>query len=485
MSRTPGRRRTRTAALLALVDGGFTLLGAAAAGWLALLTVQRIASGGLRDWWLVAVLWLLLAYLLLPRLHGLLTRVYVPDYFIGRTRTYEGLLGDPVNAAVLGTTEDLHSAMTRGGWQLADELGFRSGLRTVTSTLARRTYATAPVSPLFLFGRSQDLTYQQEVQGSPARRHHVRFWRTPPGWRLPGGARVDWVAAGTYDRRVGLSAFTLQVTHKIDVDTDAERDHLVATVLAGSPEARVRTLRHFSSGYHSRNGGGDAIRTDGHLPVLDLADVVDEERADPGVPPPDWHGLAAPALALLAAVRDTGASNRDHRPLSLYLGHLLVVLRLLLTAAVGAAGAAAEVIGPERAAPWLPQPAELVPWQSAPAPPLVLLGGAVAAWLAVAAASQLAFAGSSAARLLVLVAALGDVVVLLTATTAGGGGLVPLAATTALVLDLGVLVTLSAGDARDFTLRTRLRTRLRTPGRRPRTPGGAPGGAPEGASGQA
>lgn len=458
MSRPPGQRRSRPAALLALVDGAFTLLGAAAAGWLALLTVERIASGGLGDWWLVAVLWALLAYLLLPRLHALLSRVYVPDYFIGRTRTYEGLLGDPVNAAVLGTTEDLHTAMARGGWQLADELGFRSGLRTVTSTLARRTYATAPVSPLFLFGRSQDLTYQQEVAGSPARRHHVRFWRTPPGWRLPGGARVDWVAAGTYDRRVGLSAFTLQVTHKIDGDTDAERDHLVATLLAGSPEARVRVIRHFSSGYHSRNGGGDAIRTDGHLPVVDLVDVVDEASADPGRPSAEWHGLAAPALALLAAVRDTGASNRDHRPVTLYLGHGLVLLRLLLTAAVAAGAAAALLLAPRGGAPdWLPQPEELVAWPSVRGEPLLALGGAVLAWLVLAVVSQLAFAGSSAARLVVLAAVVVDLVVVLTAT-GGSSPLVSRAWTTALVLDLGVLITLSSGDVRAFTLR---RTRER------------------------
>ena len=36
----------------------------------------------------------LLAYLLLPRIHQILTALYVPDYFIGRTRTSDGLLGD-------------------------------------------------------------------------------------------------------------------------------------------------------------------------------------------------------------------------------------------------------------------------------------------------------------------------------------------------------------------------------------------------------
>ena len=52
---------------------------------------------------------MLLAYLVLPRLHRILTTVYVPDYFIGRARTSDGLLGDPVNLAFLGEAEQIDS----------------------------------------------------------------------------------------------------------------------------------------------------------------------------------------------------------------------------------------------------------------------------------------------------------------------------------------------------------------------------------------
>ena len=44
---------------------------------------------------------------------------------------------------------------------------------------------------------------------------------------LPGGYDVDWLAAGMYDRRVVVSLFTLQITHKIAEDTDVERDYIV------------------------------------------------------------------------------------------------------------------------------------------------------------------------------------------------------------------------------------------------------------------
>ncbi|MGO2750357.1 MAG: LssY C-terminal domain-containing protein [Pseudoclavibacter sp.] len=266
----PPRRRRPLAALGQGLDGFFFVFAGLAAIWLAVLVADDSLQVG---WWgilLLVTFWGLLAYLVLPRIHRILTTVYVPDYFIGRARTSDGLLGDPINLGLLGHEEELHDAMRAAGWTRADDISLRTSLGIISSTLTRRSYDEAPVSPLFLFGRQQDFAYQQEVAGNPAKRHHVRFWKCPEGWLLPGGTRVDWLAAGTFDRAVGFSLFTLQVTHKIDADTDIERDHIVATVLEGTPTASVSVLKDFSTGYHSRNGGGDSIRTDGNLPVLQL-----------------------------------------------------------------------------------------------------------------------------------------------------------------------------------------------------------------------
>ncbi|MDQ0894292.1 LssY C-terminal domain-containing protein [Agromyces ramosus] len=269
----PEAPQARRFSVNALVDGFFFVFAGLASVWLAWLVLTESFSFG---WWGIAffvLFWVVLAYLVLPRLHRILTAIYVPDYFIGRARTSDGLLGDPVNLALDGDEASLHAALRTAGWTRADDVGAVSSWRIIASTVTRRSYDEAPVSPLFLFGRQQDFAYQQEVEGNPARRHHVRFWRTPEGWLLPGGRRVDWLAAGTFDRAVGFSLFTLQITHKIDADTDVERDHIVTTVLAANATARVDVLADFSTGYHSRNGGGDSIRTDGDLPVLDLRRV--------------------------------------------------------------------------------------------------------------------------------------------------------------------------------------------------------------------
>lgn len=286
--------RRRSYSIGVALDWFFFVFAGISALWLAYLSLTESFRVG---WWgiLVAIaFWALLAYLVLPRIHRILTTIYVPGYFIGRTRTSDGLLGDPVNLAFMGEEAALHDAMERAGWTLADPVTLRSSLRIVTSTLTRRSYHRAPVSPLFLFGRMQDFAYQQEVDGNPAQRHHVRFWRCPDDWPLPGGRRVEWLAAGTFDSSVGLSLFTLQVTHRIDADTDVERDHIVSSLLAADPTIRLDIIEDFSTSYHARNGGGDSIRTDGDLPILDLrpAEVAEAAAMDAA---PDTTDASLPA----------------------------------------------------------------------------------------------------------------------------------------------------------------------------------------------
>lgn len=283
-----------------------------AALWLAWLVLSETTSVG---WFLVPffiLFWLVLAYLVLPRLHSIMTRIYVPNYFIGRARTSDGLLGDPINLAAQGSELELHTAMTRAGWIKADEINFASSRKMVTSTLLRRSYDEAPVSPLLLFGRQQDIAYQQEVEGNPAKRHHVRFWRSPRGWLLPGGRKVSWLAAGTFDKSVGFSLFTLQVTHKIDQRTDIERDHIVSSLTEHNPDITVDVIEDFSTGYHSRNGGGDTIETDGDLPILDLRHVP------------------TGGVELKNTWESRVEQQASRRPLATYLGVALMCLRVVV-----------------------------------------------------------------------------------------------------------------------------------------------------------
>lgn len=214
------------------------------------------------------LLWLLTAYVTLPRIHRRLTKIYLPNYFIGRVRTGDGLLGDPVNIAVTGTKQALIHTLKQAGWTQAEPLQNKSALRMISASIFNKSYPSAPVSSLFLFGNKQELAFQIEVNNNPHARHHVRFWKTPTSWYLPGGTKVDWLGAATYDRRIGFSLFTGQITHKISEDTDEERDFVATTIERTNEKIKSVVVPHFMSAYRDRNGGGDSIETDGGLLMI-------------------------------------------------------------------------------------------------------------------------------------------------------------------------------------------------------------------------
>ena len=87
----------------------------------------------------------------------------------------------------------------------------------------KRPDPDAPVSNLYLFGRKEDLAFEQPVGDSPRHRHHVRFWQTD---KADADGRPVWVGSAVFDERVGLSRTTGQITHVTAADVDAERDYL-------------------------------------------------------------------------------------------------------------------------------------------------------------------------------------------------------------------------------------------------------------------
>ncbi|GGF36418.1 hypothetical protein GCM10011399_31670 [Subtercola lobariae] len=458
-------KKDRRGRLMATLDNVYFFLGAASAAWLAYLVLSQSFSHGFQYLWFLIVFYALLAYLLLPRLHSMLTHIYVPDYFIGRARTNEGLLGDPVNLALFGSEAQLHTAMLAAGWHRADEVGFRSALRIVTSTLSRRSYSDAPVSPLYLFGNIQDFTYQQEVDGNPAKRHHVRFWKTPEGWLLPGGYEAEWMAAGTYDRNVGISLFTLQVTHRIERETDRERDHIVATLQDANPEGVFTVIRNFSTGYHAVNGGGDAITTDGDLPIVDLTRVPVSAEGAASAEVVDSAPLPADATLLghvvLDTARDSAASNRVKRPISIYLSYLLMIIR----GAIGALSviavfatwadsvAAVRIDLPSGAGIDGDQLADIAVW--------VIVGLAIVAFVGYLVLAQLVFVGYNWARFVVMTLSL---ITVASVAIEFVNNQADLGTTTGLVnlsFDILLLFALSSPDARAFARERRLGRRER------------------------
>ena len=120
------------------------------------------------------------AYVILPRIvrMGLkvLQRKSVPSF----TLTGDGFPGDPVNLVLAGEFVKLRAAFAGMGWTEADPLGLKSSWGMAVSFVFNRPYPTAPFSSLYLFGRKQDIGFQKAIDGSPRKRHHVRFWALSP-----------------------------------------------------------------------------------------------------------------------------------------------------------------------------------------------------------------------------------------------------------------------------------------------------------------
>jgi hypothetical protein len=217
----------------------------------------------------VAVSYLLIAYVVLPfAWERYAKRHPAIDETPGVTETGDKHPGDPINVALVGSLADVKKSMQAAGWFPADALGLRSDVKIGVDTVLKRPYDDAPVSKLFLWGRAEDLAFEQPVGDDPRQRHHVRFWKSA---KLDEQGRPLWAGSATYDKRVGLSHTTGQITHHISGDVDAERDHLVANLQKGDATLKVTWILGFHKTLEGVNGGGDHWHTDGRLPVIDLA----------------------------------------------------------------------------------------------------------------------------------------------------------------------------------------------------------------------
>jgi hypothetical protein len=213
----------------------------------------------------VIIAYFLLAYVLVPAVWKVYARRHPSfDDSPRITQTGDRHPGDPLNVALIGTQQQIDAIMKAAGWFPAAALGLKSDLRIAEDTILSRPDAEAPVSNLFLFGRKEDLAFEQPVGDNPRQRNHVRFWKTDD---LDTDGRPIWIGAASYDERVGLSHTTGQITHHISGDVDKERDHLFDNLEKTGDLNENFAIADFHKRLEGVNGGGDHWHTDGKLYV--------------------------------------------------------------------------------------------------------------------------------------------------------------------------------------------------------------------------
>lgn len=177
--------------------------------------------------------------------------------------------GDPVNLAVIGDFATLISAFA-ARWDESETITLATCWKTVRAFLLGSQYRYSPVSPLYLFQRSQDVALQR-IRGSINERLHLRLWLTP--FRFRG--QPVWI--GQVSRDIGVR-FTTKAwnltTHRIDPDVDEARDYVVEDLLGAErieAAGYVDGVGDCDLAAGRRNLTGDPYLTDGKRAVILLS----------------------------------------------------------------------------------------------------------------------------------------------------------------------------------------------------------------------
>jgi hypothetical protein len=210
-------------------------------------------------------------YLLLPESWTLFDRNVDVNPASMVTRTSSDIPGDPINIGLKGgDTAAVLRAFAAAGWDTADAVTLKTAVEIGVSVLFDKPYPDAPVSPLTYEGRPQDLAFEKPVGGSADKRHHVRFWQTSKAGS--SGANL-WLGSASFDRGVGISHDTGEVTHHIGPDLDAERDNLIQDLKTAGQIVSTYEIRGIGPTKTGRNGGGDPYFTDGNVLIGRLVDT--------------------------------------------------------------------------------------------------------------------------------------------------------------------------------------------------------------------
>ena len=184
--------------------------------------------------------------------------------------------GDPVNLVIVGDFARLIGSFA-ARWDESETITLATCWKTTRAFLLGSDYRYSPVSPLHLFGRSQDVALQR-TRRSINERLHLRLWLTP----LSFEHQPVWVGQVSRDIGVRFTTKTWNLTtHRVDPDVDEARDYVIEDLL--------QAQRIQAAGYVDgvgpcdrksprRNLTGDPYFTDGKRAVILLSETRTQPR---------------------------------------------------------------------------------------------------------------------------------------------------------------------------------------------------------------
>jgi hypothetical protein len=175
--------------------------------------------------------------------------------------------GDMVNFVIVGSQQQLETALNAADWHLADTSNADAITKAIEMTRQNKDYLAMPMSLLYLFGRVQDFGYEQaEPYAVVASRHHFRLWKAPFTYK----GQPVWLGAGTHDVGFEKDQRNGSVTHKIDPNVDLERQNIGASF---EKSGLVQSLSEYLPSdpvQSARNATGGGYHSDGRILVITL-----------------------------------------------------------------------------------------------------------------------------------------------------------------------------------------------------------------------
>ena len=176
--------------------------------------------------------------------------------------------GDRVNFVVVGSENQLKNALANAGWVSVDRTVKDAVFRGILASVSKQSYVTLPMSELMMFGRAQDYGF---AQGDPIRviaaRHHFRVWKAP--FTVDG--QSVWVGAGTHDIGFDKDQRNGKLTHKIDPETDKEREYISSSFTESGIVLATEYMTMKDPVKEAKTAHGEAFFSDGRTAVIYFA----------------------------------------------------------------------------------------------------------------------------------------------------------------------------------------------------------------------
>lgn len=200
------------------------------------------------------------------------------DSIAPRVQDAAGTPGDRVNFIVVGEEKQLVDGLKQAGWVIVDKNKSSAIVAMGLATLAKQSYVTLPMSELQLFGRDQDYGFAQaDPLKVVASRHHFRVWKAP---FTIDGATV-FAGAGTHDIGFDKDQRTGGLTHKIDPETDQERDYIAKTLQNTGGVAKLDYMTAKNTITKAKTAHGEEFFSDGRTLVIYLIPAAATATAQP------------------------------------------------------------------------------------------------------------------------------------------------------------------------------------------------------------